>query len=271
MKTTEELRKELEKLRRDEFDACLDFSHKIKPLEKQLKAAEKGDLLFGDVQLQSKLAYVNDLFNNSGIPLLLACKSDLIEFTSVENLDAFYKQLALFYRRRENKGLQLLYTFDKATTVGDLFEQITLVENQMDLLDFLCSLTFVKGIPPYFSGQLGDGELSLYYFDELGGFPFDGSNLFIGFDSTVDRYTLRFERLVKFVCEGGSKQHSSEGTSSEATVSIVGKPNLTLRVSKENVRSSDLKSALKELKGRLLVLNEKGKDKVSVELTLVTE
>lgn len=231
----------------------------------------EGDLLFEDVQLQSKLAYVNDLFSNSGIPLVLARKSDLLEFNSKEQIDTFYKQLALFYRRRENKGLQLLYTFDKATTVEDLFEQITLVENQLDLLAFLCSLTSVKGIPPYFSGQLGDGELSLYYFDELGGFPFDGSNLFIGFDSNVDRYTLRFERLVKFVCKGDSKQLSSEGTRSEVTVSIVGKPKLTLRVSKENVRSSDLKSALKELKARLLALNEKDKDKVPVELTLVTE
>ena len=41
LKTTEKLRKELEKLRREEFDACLNFSHKIKPLEEQLKAAEK--------------------------------------------------------------------------------------------------------------------------------------------------------------------------------------------------------------------------------------
>ena len=74
MKTTEELRKELEKLRREEFDACLDFSHEIKPLEEQLKAAEKGDLIFGDVQLQSKLAYVNDLLSNSGIPFLCTVK-----------------------------------------------------------------------------------------------------------------------------------------------------------------------------------------------------
>lgn len=40
MKTTEELRKEIEQWKRDEFDACLDFSHKIKPLEKQLKAVK---------------------------------------------------------------------------------------------------------------------------------------------------------------------------------------------------------------------------------------
>lgn len=269
LKTTEKLRKELEKLRREEFDACLDFSQKIKPLEEQLKAAEKGDLLFEDVQLQSKLTYVNDLISNSGIPLFLARKSDLLDFNSKEQVDTFYKQLALFYRRRKGKGLQLLYTFDKATTVGDLFEQVCLVEQQLDLLDFLCSLTSIKGIPPYFSGQLGDGELSLYYFDESGGFPFDGSNLFIRFDSKVDRYTLRFERLVKFVCKDDSKQLSSEETSSEATVSFVGKPKLTLKVSKDNVRSSDLKSALEELKARLLEFNEK--DKVTVQLTLVTE
>lgn len=231
----------------------------------------KGDLLFEDVQLQSKLAYVNDLFSNSGIPLLLARKSDIVEFTSVERVDTFYRQLALFYRRRENKGLQLLYTFDKATKVGDLFEQVTLVENQLDLLDFLCSLTSIKGIPPYFSGQLGDGELSLYYFDDFGSFLFDGLNLVIGFDSKVDRYSLRFERLVKFVCKGDSKLPSFEDTNSEVTVQFVGKPKLTLKVSKDNVRSSDLKSALEDLKVRLLEFNEKDKDKVTVELTLVTE
>lgn len=271
MKTTEELRKEIEGWKREEFDACLDFSHKIKPLEEQLKAAENGDLIFQDVQIQSKMDYVNDLLSNSGIPLVLARKSDLLEFNSKEQVDAFYKPLALFYRRRENKGLQLLYTFDKVTTVGDLFEQVTLVENQLDLLDFLCSLTSIKGIPPYFSGQLGDGDISLYYFDEFGGFPFDGSNLFIGFDSKVDRYTLRFERLVKFICEDNSKQISSEDTSSGVNVQFVGKPKLTLKVSKDNIHSTDLKSALEELKARLLELNEKGKDKVTVELTLVTE
>lgn len=271
MKTTEELRKELEQLKREEYDACSDLSHKIKPLEEQLNAAEKGDLLFGDVQLQSKLAYVNDLFSNSGIPFVLARKSDLIEFTSVENIDTFYRQLALFYRRRDDNGLSLFDTFDKATMVGDLFEQISLVENQLDLLGFLCSLTSIKGVPPYFSGQLGDGEISLYYFDAIGGFPFDGSNLFIKYDSEVDLYSLRFERLVQFVYEGGSKQPSSEGTSSEVTVQFVGKPKLTLKVSKENVRSSDLKSALEELKARLLELTEKGKHKVTVELTLITK
>ena len=41
MKTTEELRKEIEYWEREEYDACLDLSHKIIPLEEQLKVAEK--------------------------------------------------------------------------------------------------------------------------------------------------------------------------------------------------------------------------------------
>lgn len=266
MKTTEELRKELEKLRREEFDACLDFSSKMKPLEEQLKAVENGDLLFEDIQVQSKLTYVNDLFSNSGIPLLLARKSEILDFSSKEQADTFYKQLALFYRRKEDKGLQLLYTFEKVDTCGDLFDQIILVEKQLDLLEFICSLTSVKGIPPYFSGQLGDGEISLYYFDALGGFPFDGSNLFIKYDSLTDCYTLRFERVVKCQCEGDYNKPLAK-----VDVRFVGNVNLTMTVSKENVRSSDLKSALEELKARLLELKENNKDKVIVPITLVTE
>ena len=128
MKTTEELRKELEKLRRDEFDFCLNFSSQIKPLEEQLKEAEKGDLLFEDVQLQSKLTYVNDLFRNSCIPLFLARMSDVLDFSFKEQADTFYKQLALFYRRKEDKGLQLLYTFEKVDicdlkAIGNIFEK----------------------------------------------------------------------------------------------------------------------------------------------------
>lgn len=116
LKTTEELRKELEKLRREEFDACLDFSNKIKPLEAQLQAAEKGDLLFEDVQLQSKLAYVNDLLNNRGIPIVVARKSELVDFIPGEKIPN-YKQLALFYLRSYDNGLQLIYTFEVAESV----------------------------------------------------------------------------------------------------------------------------------------------------------
>lgn len=80
-------------MKREEYDACLDFSHKIKPLEEQLNAAEKGDLLFGDVQLQSKLAYVNDLLSNSGIPLFLARKSDVLILSEEDFALESYKQV----------------------------------------------------------------------------------------------------------------------------------------------------------------------------------
>ena len=268
MKTTEELRKELEKLRREEFDTCLDFSSEMKLLEEQLKAAENGDLLFEDVQVQSKLAYVNDLFSNSGIPLLLARKSEILDFSSKEQADIFYKQLALFYRRRQDKGLQLLYTFDKVKTVGELLNQLILVEKQLELLEFLCSLTRNKDISPYFRGELGEGEISLYYF-ELDGYFLDGSNLFIAYDSAVDRYKLRLERVVTCLCKDTSALTSNVRVGSNANVRFDGLERLTLTVSKEDVRSSDLQSALDELKARLLELNKKGK--VTVQVSLVTE
>lgn len=269
MKTTEELRKELEKVRREEFDACLDFSHKIKPLEEQLKATEKGDLLFGDVQLQSKLAYVNDLFSNSGIPLLLARKSDLIEFTSVEQVDAFYKQLAMFYRRKEDNGLSLFYTFDKATTVGDLFAQVCLVENQLDFLGFLCSVNPIKDLPPYFEGTLGE-EVSMFYYD-LGGFRIIDTELIVSYNKETDRYTIKLDNYVEWFCEEDTDVPSEKFTEVKTTVRFRDVEGLKLTVSKENVRSSGLKSALAELKSRLLELNEQGQDKVTVQLNLITE
>lgn len=268
MKNTEELRKELEKLRRDEFDACLDFSHEIKPLEDQLQAAEKGDLLFEDVQLQSKLDYVNDLFSNSGIPLVVARKSEVIEFTTNEETNNTYKQLGLFYRRSYDEGLRLLDSFEVAESVGELLAQLNLVEQQLDLLSFICSLTRNEDIPPYFQGELGDGELSLYYF-ELDGFFIDGSNLFIAYDSAVDRYKLRLERVVKCLCKDASALTSNACMGSNANVRFDGLEWLTLTVSKENVRSSELKSAFEELKVHLLDLSKK--DKVTVQVTLVTE
>ena len=229
----------------------------------------KGDLLFGDVQLQSKLAYVNDLFSNSGIPFVLARKSDLIEFTSVEQVDAFYKQLALFYRRKEDNGLSLFYTFDKAITVGDLFEQVCLVEEQLDLLGFLCSVNSDKDYPPYFQGVLGE-EVSLFYYD-LGGFPVIDTKLIVSYNKETDRYMVKLTNLVEWFCEEDVEVPSDTFKGVHTSVRFKDVESLTLTVSKDNVRSSDLKSALAELKSRLLELNEQGKDKVRVELTLVTE
>lgn len=271
MKTTEELRKELEKLRREEFDACLDFSHEIKPLEEQLKAAEKGDLLFGNVQFQSKLAYINDLLSNSGIPLFLARYSDLVEFAYRGEKLSAYKQLAFFYQRSQDKSFSLLHTFDVVETVGDLLAQLNLVEQQLDLLQFLCKLNLKSKIelPPYFKGTFG-AEISMFYYD-LGGFPVIDTDLVISYDKVIDRYTVKLKNLVEWFCEDDVEVSSAKFTEVKTEICFKDVESLTLTVSKEGVKSSDLQSALDELKARLLELNEKDKDKVTVPITLVTE
>lgn len=255
MKTTEELRKELEQLRRDEYDACLDYSHKIKPLEEQLKAAEKGDLLFGNVQFQSKLAYVNDLLSNSGIPLFVDRVSDIVEFAYKGEKLSAYKQLALFYKRCQNNEFPLLYIFDAVETVGNLLVQLNLVEQQLDLLQFLCKLNSTIERPPYFKGILGV-EISMFYYD-LGGFPVLDTDLVISYDKVADRYTVKLENLVEGFCEEGVEVPSAKFVDVKTKLRFKDAESLALIVSKEGVRSSDLKSALEELKARLLELNEK--------------
>ena len=270
MKTTEELRKELEKLRRDEFDACLDFSHKIKPLEALIKASEKGDLLFEDKQVQSKLAYVNDLLANSGIPLVVARKYDYLDYTHPREEDKCYMELALFYCRKDNKGFQLLDTFEVAETVGDLLDQLTMVEQQKDLLYFLCSLTKRKGIPPYYRGQLGKEELNFHYFGEESSLV-DDSTLFINYNSEIDRYTIGFEKAIKGRCKGGVDLPTLSGIDTKATVYLPELERLKIVVSKENVRSSELNVALEELKVRLIEVLSQKEHEVLVTVRLVTE
>lgn len=270
MKTTEELRKELEQLRREEFDACLDFSHKIKLLEEQLKAAEKGDLLFGDVQVQSKLAYLNDLLSNSGIPLLLARKSDFLDYTHPREVEESYKGLALMYRRKDNKRFQLLDSFDSVESVGGILDQLAMVEQQMDLLKFLCSLTKSKGIPPYYRGQLGKGELNFHYFGEESSLV-DGSTLFITYTSETDRYTIGFEKTVKSRCDIGAKLPTLSGIATKTEVHLPDLDRLTVIVSMDNVRSTDLQSALDELKTRLLRFLNQKEHEVTVAVRVVTD
>lgn len=270
MKTTEELRKELEQLRREEFDACLDFSHKIKLLEEQLKAAEKGDLLFGDVQVQSKLAYVNDLLSNSGIPLLLARKSDFLDYTQPREVEESYKGLALMYRRKDNKRFQLLDSFDSVESVGGILDQLAMVEQQMDLLKFLCSLTKSNGRPPYYRGQLGKEELNLRYFGKESSLV-DGSHLFITYNSETDRYTIGFEKTVKSRCDIGAKLPTLSGIATKTEVHLPDLDRLTVIVSMDNVRSTDLQSALDELKTRLLRFLNQKEHEVTVAVRVVTD
>ena len=270
MKTTEELRKELEQLKREEFDTCLDFSHKIKPLEKQLKAAEKGDLLFEDFQVRSKLVYVNDLLTNSGIPLLVARKSDILDYTHSSEVEDCYKKLALLYCRKGNKGFQLLDVFEVVESVGDLLDQLALAEQHIDLLAFLCSLTKSKDRPPYYRGQLGKGELNFHYFGEESSLV-DGSTLFITYNSETDRYTIGFEKTVKSRCDIGAKLPTLSGIATKTEVHLPDLDRLTVIVSMDNVRSTDLQSALDELKTRLLRFLNQKEHEVTVAVRVVID
>lgn len=270
MKTTEELRKELERLKRDEFDACLDFSHKIKPLEEQLKAAEKGDLLFEDVQIQSKMDYVNGLLGREGIPLLVARKSDYLDYTHPRDAEECYKGLALMYRRKDNKGLQLLDSFDTVETVGEILDQLAMIEQQKDLLEFLCSLTKAKGRPPYYRGQLGKEELNFHYFGEESSLVND-STLFIIYNSETDRYTIGFEKDVKCRYEEGVELPNLSGINTKTEVYFLDLEHLTVIVSKDNVRSTELKGAFEVLKLRLLGVLKEKTHKVTFSVRLVTE
>lgn len=268
MKTTEELRKELERLKREEYDACLNFSHKIKPLKEQLNAAEKGDLLFGDVQLQSKLAYVNDLLTNSGIPMLVARKSEVVTLSEEELPLESYKQLALYYGKGDVFVPILVYTFEEVIKGDELLEQLSIVEQQLDLLKFLCALDI--SVPPYFEGQLG-GELSLYVYSSKLPRIFD-SQLYISYESQVDRYTVKLEGQIECFCDDSiTLLPYTKDSDSKVTLQFNKVQSATVQALQEGVSSTDLQSTFDSLVSRLVELDNEDNDKVTVQVTLVTE
>lgn len=268
MKTTEELRKELEQLRREEYDACLDFSHKIKPLEEQLNAAEKGDLLFGDVQLQSKLAYVTDLLSNSGIPLFLARKSEVVTLSEEELPLESYKQLALYYDKGDVFVPILVYTFEEVIKGDELLEQLSIVEQQLDLIKFLCDLDI--GVPPYFEGQLGR-ELSLYVYSSKLPRIFD-SQLYISYESQIDRYTVKLEGQIECFCDDSiTLLPYTKDSDSKVILQFNKVQSATVQAVQEDVSSTDLQSTFNSLVSRLSELDNEDNDKVTVQVTLVTE
>lgn len=268
MKTTEELRKEIEYWEREEYDACLDFSHKIKPLEEQLKAAEKGDLLFEDVQLQSKLAYVNDLLTNSGIPLFLARKSEVVTLSEEELPLESYKQLALYYGKGNVFVPILVYTFDEVAKGNELLGQLSIVEQQLDLLKFLCDLDI--GVPPYFKGQLG-GELSLYVYSSNLPRILD-SQLFISYNSQVDRYLVKLEGQIECFCDDSiTLLPYAKDSESKVTLQFNKVQSATVQALQEGVSSTDLQSTFDSLVSRLVELDNEDNDKVTVQVTLITE
>ena len=268
MKTTEELRKELEQLKREEYDAYLDFSHKIKPLEEQLTAAEKGDLLFGDVQLQSKLAYVNDLLTNSGIPMLVARKSEVVTLSEEKLPLESYKQLALYYGKGKVFVPILVYTFEEVVKCSELMEQLSAVEQQLDLLEFLCKLDV--SVPPYFKGSLG-GEISLYIYSPT--LPrILNSQLYISYESQVDRYTVKLEGQIECFCDDSiALLPYTKNSDSKVTLQFNKVQSATVQALQEGVLSTDLQSTFDSLVSRLVELDNEDNDKVTVQVTLVTE
>lgn len=268
MKTTEELRKELEQLIREEYDACLDFSHKIKPLEEQLREAESGDLIFQNVQIQSKIDYVNDLLSNSGISLFLARKSDVITLTEDEFALGSYKQLALYYGKGKVFVPSLVYTFEEVVKCSELMEQLSAVEQQLDLLNFLCALDI--SVPPYFEGQLG-GELSLYVYSSKLPRIFD-SQLYISYESQVDRYTVKLEGQIECFCDDSiTLLPYTKDSDSKVTLQFNKVQSATVQALQEGVSSTDLQSTFDSLVSRLVELDNEDNDKVTVQVTLVTE
>lgn len=268
MKTTEELRKELEQLKREEYDACLNFSHKIKPLEEQLNAAEKGDLLFGDVQLQSKLAYVNDLLSNSSIPLLLARKSEVVTLSEEELPLESYKQLALYYGKGDVFVPILVYIFEEVIKGDELLEQLSIVEQQLDLIKFLCDLDI--GVSPYFEGQLGR-ELSLYVYSSKLPRIFD-SQLYISYESQIDRYMVKLEGQIECFCDDSiTLLPYTKDSDSKVTLQFNKVQSATVQALQEGVSSTDLQSTFDSLVSRLVELDNEDNDKVTVQVTLVTE
>lgn len=268
MKTIEELRKEIEYWEREEYDACLDFSHKIKPLEEQLKAAEKGDLLFEDVQLQSKLAYVNDLLTNSGIPLFLARKSEVVTLSEEELPLESYKQLAFYYGKGNVFVPILVYTFDEVAKGNELLGQLSIAEQQLDLLKFLCDLDI--GVPPYFKGQLG-GELSLYVYSSNLPRILD-SQLFISYNSQVDRYLVKLEGQIECFCDDSiTLLPYAKDSESKVTLQFNKVQSATVQALQEGVSSTDLQSTFDSLVSRLVELDNEDNDKVTVQVTLITE
>lgn len=99
----------------------------------------------------------------------------------------------------------------------------------------------------------------------------DGSTLFITHNSETDRYTIGFEKPVKSRCDGGVKLPTLRGIDTKATVYFPDLDRLAVIVSKDNVRSTDLQSALEDLKTRLIGFLSQKEHEVPLMVRLITD
>lgn len=162
MKTTEELRKEIERWRGEEFDACLDFSHKIKPLEEQLKVAENGDLIFQDSQVKAKIEEINKSFSDSGIPFSLGCKSSHSYFDE-KICKKDYTCLSLL-RLFNSEITDRWYDFEPFTTKSELLTQLDFIERYVGVLKAFCTIIERHGFTPRID-CFSKSNFSFSYFD----------------------------------------------------------------------------------------------------------
>ena len=221
MKTTEELRKEVERLKE------MDFSYKIKPLEEQLKAAEKGELIFQDAQIQSKIDYLNDLLSREGIPLCVARTLDFIYFDEVVTLN-HYTSLSLMYIEH-SEILQRIYDFKPCKNGSELFEQLSYIEQHLDVLNVVCSFPRRHKLSPKFKGFYG-GKTCFSYFD------FD---IVIESMDTQDAYSVLVSTFTNKTVGGGSVLNLNHF---EVVAQIEPSERVKLKIysSEDGVKSSDL-------------------------------
>lgn len=95
------------------------------------------------------------------------------------------------------------------------------------------------------------------------------TSLTVFYDKVTERYTIKFTNSVDGFGKENDEVSLGKLNEVKTAVSFKNVKSLTLNVSKEGVRSSDLFVALEEL--RVCLLELKNKDKVTVELRLVTE
>ena len=253
MKTTEELRKELEKLRREEFDACLDFSHLIKPLEKQLKVAEQGDLFFEDTQVKSKIEEINKLFSDSGIPFSLGRKSSHSYFD--EKVCKKDYMCFCLLRLFNSEITDRWYDFEPFTTKLELLTQLDFIERYVGVLKVFCTIAERHGFIPSID-CFSKSNFSFSYFD---------------FKIVIKPMALQ-DCFSVLVSSHGYKSCSTEVSISESRFSKVfaqsdfgEKVKLKLEFKEYNVTSSDLVSVIDNLIETLVAFM---KDKTPLSLSL---
>lgn len=119
-------------------------------------------------------------------------------------------------------------------------------------------------------GQLG-GELSLYVYSSNLPRILD-SQLFISYNSQVDRYLVKLEGQIECFCDDSiTLLPYAKDSESKVTLQFNKVQSATVQALQEGVSSTDLQSTFDSLVSRLVELDNEDNDKVTVQVTLITE